>query len=484
MTKVKLVNEMKRRQFIKNTMTGVAGMSVFAAGLSGANKVESGRGKGMFDTIVIGGGFAGVTAARDASQKGLNTLLLEARPRLGGRTFTTKFAGHDIDMGGTWFGWGQPHIWAERMRYNLPIEESAASRAEEYVWYSKNKRNQGSAEQFGPFSERANDKFYAPAKEMFPRPYEPLYASGSKEFQALDRISAAEAIEKLDLSAAEKDLVKSFAAINGHSLSTNSSYLDQLRWIALGGFNQAFMWSNLGQYRLQGGTRTLLEKMHGDSQAELKLGEAVKSVEQKNGIVEVITSRGNTYFGKTVIVALPLNTVGNIEFKPALSSVKLNASQQGHTGSGSKVYMRIKGKYPILFGQGTEDMPFNFYWTEYDDHDSQIMVGFNSSPQFLDVNDDEEIQKAIHLFQPGAELMESFSYDWNLDPYSKGTWCMYPPGMLTGAFEELQRPEQNIYFAGSDIANGWRGFIDGAIESGARAAYLVTEKLIQKGVKA
>jgi hypothetical protein len=123
-------------------------------------------------------------------------------------------------------------------------------------------------------------------------------------------------------------------------------------------------------------------------------------------------------------------------------------------------------------------MAFNFYWTEYDDGDSQITVGFNASPDYLDVNDDEEIQKAVHLFQPGVELLESFSYDWNLDPFSKGTWCMYPPGMLTGALQELQRPEGNLYFAGADIANGWRGFIDGAIETGARAARLVGERLI------
>lgn len=474
---------MKRRDFIKGAITGAAGISTVASGIShAAESVASGK-AGVFDTIVIGGGFAGVTAARDVSLKGLDTLLLEARPRLGGRTFTTKFGGHDIDVGGTWFGWGQPHIWAERMRYNLPVKESASTSTEKYIWYSKNRRNEGGPEQYGPLSEMVNDKFFAPAREMFPRPYDPMFASNSKKFQELDKLSAAQAIDKLDLSDAEKDMARSFAAINGHSLSNNSSYLDQLRWIALGGFDQAFMWSNLANYRFADGTRALIEKMQADSKAELKLGEAVKSVEQKSGIVEVVTTRGHIYRGKTAIFALPLNLINKIDFKPALSSVKINASRQGHTGAGSKVYMRIKGNHPITFGQGTEDMPFSFYWTEYDDKDSQIIVGFNASPEFLDINDDEEIQKAIHLFQPDAELIESFSYDWNLDPYSKGTWCMYPPGMLSGALKELQRPEQNLYFAGSDIANGWRGFIDGAIESGARAAHLVAEKLTNRGAK-
>ena len=129
-----------------------------------------------------------------------------------------------------------------------------------------------------------------------------------------------------------------------------------------------------------------------------------------------------------------------------------------------------------MFGNGPQDMPLNYIWTEYDE-DNQVLVGFGKDPALLDVYDDEAVEQVLRQYLPGAQLLESFSYDWNLDPYSKGTWCMYPPGMLTGALEELQRPEGNVYFAGSDIANGWRGFMDGAIESGARAAQQVTRKL-------
>ncbi|NIB40420.1 FAD-dependent oxidoreductase [Pseudomaricurvus alkylphenolicus] len=472
---------MQRRQFIKHTLGGLsvaAAGSSLAGGSAGERKHADSNGTDLYDTVVIGGGFAGVTAARDASQMGLRTLLLEARPRLGGRTFTTRFGGHDIDAGGTWLGWGQPHVWSECMRYGMEIDMSASTGAEQFVWYHGRERMEGNGAEYGRLSTEAFEKFFAPAREMFPHPYEPLLQSQSRQFQQLDQMSAAEAIEKLDLSDVQKTLARSLAAINGHAPATESSYLDHLRWIALGGFDQAFMWSNLGYYRLKGGTRALLEKMQGDSRAELRLGTVVRSVSQQAGGVSIVTGRGEHIRARTVIFALPLNVLSQIQFEPTISHVKLDASQQGHTGSGSKVYMRIKGKHPVIFAQGREDMAFNFYWTEYDDGDSQITVGFNASPDYLDVNDDEEIQKAVHLFQPGVELLESFSYDWNLDPFSKGTWCMYPPGMLTGALQELQRPEGNLYFAGADIANGWRGFIDGAIETGARAARLVGERLI------
>jgi monoamine oxidase len=54
---------------------------------------------------------------------------------------------------------------------------------------------------------------------------------------------------------------------------------------------------------------------------------------------------------------------------------------------------------------------------------------------------------------------------------------MYRPGFFTKYFRELQRPEGRIHFAGSDIANGWRGFIDGAIETGVMSARRIHAEL-------
>ena len=54
-------------------------------------------GAGAYDVAVVGGGFAGVTAAREAARDGRSALLLEARDRLGGRTWTAPWRGHDIE---------------------------------------------------------------------------------------------------------------------------------------------------------------------------------------------------------------------------------------------------------------------------------------------------------------------------------------------------------------------------------------------------
>ncbi|MDN3522931.1 flavin monoamine oxidase family protein [Halomonas ramblicola] len=475
-----MTNTLNRRAFLKSSSAMVAG-GVAAGTLGFSSSAQSAEDDGTYDVIVVGSGFAGVTAARNASQAGLKVLHLEASSRLGGRCFTSHFAGHDIDLGGTWIGWGQPHVWAEKMRYQIPITESAAFSASQYVWYPEpGHRRGGSPDDYWKVMYEANEAYFAPAREALPRPYSPLFVPDDK---GLDRLTAKEAIEQLDVSAEQKVLLNGFAAINGHSPTDTSSYLDQLRWIALAGFNQFFMWDNLGRFRFEGGTKSLLTKMHEDSKAEFKTGQPVKSVEQTDDHVQVTTVRNETYVGRKLILAVPLNVISTIEYTPAISNTKMEISRQRHTGSGVKLYARIKGKHPLMFGHGTQDMPLTFVWTEYDDEDSQILVGFGASPELLDTTDAVAVQEAVNQYLPDAEVIDFVSYDWNVDPYSLGTWCMYRPGWLTESFEELQQAEGNIHFATADIASGWRGFIDGAIESGALAAEQVAE-LLKEGASA
>lgn len=466
---------MKRRSFLKNVAVSAAGATAVSVPFITSAKNINDKNNNELDVIVVGGGFAGVTAARDLSQNGAKTLLLEARPRLGGRTFTSNFGGHYMDMGGTWFGWGQPNIWAEKLRYNLPLSESASVKAETFIWYDKGQRKEGTAGEYWPDVYEAYDKFYEPAFKHLNRPYDPLFHD-SAELRKLDSMSAKEAIEALNLSDLQKDFLKSFASINGHSDASKSSYLDQLRWIALANYNKDFMWANLGQFKLKNGMSRLIDKMMADCTAEVKLGTAATKVVYTESGVSVFTNRGEELKAKYVVMAAPLNVLNDISYSPAISTIKQKAFKQGHTGSGIKIYIKVKGKHPIIFANGTEDMALNYLWTEYDD-DDQILVGFGKDPELLDVYDDEAIQAAVRKYLPTAEVIESFSYDWNIDPYSKGTWCMYPPGMLTNAFKDMNTPEGPVHFAGADFAYGWRGFIDGAIESGARSAQIITDKL-------
>jgi phytoene dehydrogenase-like protein len=49
-------------------------------------------------------------------------LLLEARDRIGGRSWSSNINGYPFEMGGTWVSWGQPHVWREISRYQMREE--------------------------------------------------------------------------------------------------------------------------------------------------------------------------------------------------------------------------------------------------------------------------------------------------------------------------------------------------------------------------
>src|SRR5579862_2183222 len=84
-----------------------------------------------YDVIIIGAGFAGLTAARDLFRAGLKTLLIEARDRIGGRTYTANLYSHNVEMGGTWIHWSQPHVFHEVRKYGLhnQLKRSAGTTA-------------------------------------------------------------------------------------------------------------------------------------------------------------------------------------------------------------------------------------------------------------------------------------------------------------------------------------------------------------------
>ena len=91
-----------------------------------ASRPRRGQARADADVVVIGAGFAGLVAARELGRAGFDVIVLEARDRVGGRTWTDRRLGHDLELGGTWVHWVQPHTWAEMTRYGREITRSPA----------------------------------------------------------------------------------------------------------------------------------------------------------------------------------------------------------------------------------------------------------------------------------------------------------------------------------------------------------------------
>jgi len=97
---------------------------------------------------------------------------------------------------------------------------------------------------------------------------------------------------------------------------------------------------------------------------------------------------------------------------------------------------------------------------------SQILIGFGYDAAICDAGDLPGVQRAMDEIMPGTRVLDATAHDWLADEFSRGTWAIHRPGWYTRHHVEMRRPEGCVLLAGSDVANGWAGFIDGAIESG------------------
>lgn len=453
-----------RREFVTAGAGAAAGLAL-APGAAGA---AAAAGSAEYDVIVIGGGFCGVTAARECRRAGYNTLVLEARNRLGGRTFTADFDGRPVDLGGTWVHWSQPYVWTEVRRSGLPLAETIGADADQWIVHTRRHdvvRLPGASIAAG--LERAVAAYMGDTRAELPLPHDPF---GSEAFRKLDGISSAERLDSLKgVTALYRDILDGFFAGSGHNYTDQIAWLEMVRWYSLPGHNFADMNDAAGRYHFRDGTVALLNFMLGEGKPEVRLGTPVRRVVEDGTRVEVVTGRGETLKARALVSTIPLNVLKDVEWQPALSEAKLQASRETHAGHGTKLHVLVEGDHGNISGIAPSRNALNSLGTEAIRDGHTHLIGFGPDPELLDVNDSESVQKAVRLFLPDARVVRTLGYQWTLDPYSQGTWCTLRPHMWSRYLRDLQQPTARIVFASADWANGWRGFIDGAIEQGLEA---------------
>ncbi len=418
------------------------------------------------DVIVIGAGFAGVTAARELRRQGHRVLVLEARDRIGGRTWTDSRLGRDLEMGGTWVHWIQPHTWAELSRYGIDVIPSPTP--VHGYWMSGGSVHSGTAEDLLRLIDRGMAASTAEALTYFPQPYRPLLAGDS--LTEVDGLTIRAKLEQVGLTQEEFDAVEGMWATNFSGRSEDGGYAQALRWCALAGGSWQLMFEACATYKVVGGTRRLIEAMATDAGVEIRTGARVAAVTRDASGATATLEDGTTLTAAAIIVTLPLDVLDSVTFDPPLSEGKRRAAHQGQASQGVKVWARLRGEYEpfVALAPGSERL--TLCQVEYVGDGETLVVAFGSVSERLDGNDRAAVQEALRSWLPDVEVLEATSHDWVADELSGETWPMQRAGQLTRALAELQRPEGRVTLAGSDYANGWAGFIDGAIESGMRAA--------------
>jgi len=425
-----------------------------------------------FDVIVVGGGFAGVTAARECALQGQRTLLLEARDRLGGRTWSSEWNGFPIEYGGAWVHWHQPHTFSELTRGGLSVTVSDdTGRAH---WHVDSERRSGTIEERDSIARRGWDRFVDGVREALPQPHAPL--STLPELARFDRLSMADRLAEIELDEEEHDVLAAELESVAHGRLSEAGTVAILRWHALSGYSLELTQFTGGRVTIDGGTVALLGAIAGAAEFEQRLSTPVAAVVRDGERVEVHTRGGEELVAGSAIVAVALNALGGIEFRPALPEDKQRAIELGQASRGIKVMIHARGE-AVQQSSIRFEHPFGYLSSDVlRDDGTQLMIGFGFDAERCDATDLAGMQASLDETLPGYEILDVAAHDWLADEFSRGTWAIHRPGWYEHHHAAMRRPEGNVILAGSDLANGWAGFIDGAIESGLRAGAWATRR--------
>jgi monoamine oxidase len=304
-------------------------------------------------------------------------------------------------------------------------------------------------------------------EDALPLPHDPAFAAD--ELARFDRQTIAERVAELDLDEEEHDVLWAELESLAHGHLDDAGAVAVLRWHALSGGTLHLTQETGGRVTFKEGTRSLVHAIASKAPFETRLSTPVAAVSQQDGRVEVHTHAGETFPARVVVVAVPLNALGGIEFDPPLSETKQEAIALGQASRGVKIFIHARGE-PIFQNGIKPSHPFGYLDTEiiYPD-ETQLMIGFGYDQEVCDGSDLAAVQRQLDEILPGYEALAATAHDWLADEFSRGTWAIHRPGWYTKFHAEMQRPEGGVLLAGSDFASGWAGFMDGAIESGLRA---------------
>lgn len=437
------------------------------------------------DVVVVGAGLAGLTAASGLQRAGCDVVVLEARDRVGGRVLNQELSdGLVVDMGGQFVGPTQRRVLdlaAEVGVPTCPIFTGGLTVLE----IGGKRHAYRKVPRLGP-AQLADAGRVIVALERLARRVDvraPWQAPGA---ELADSRTLADWARRNVRTRLGRFSIEAFSQGVLACEPGEVSLLHVLFYLrSAGGLRQLSETSGAAQQdRFAGGSQLiairLAERLGAD---RVRLGAPVTRIEQRPGGVTV-HANGIVASGRRAVVAVPPALAGRIRYEPPLPADRDQLTQAVPMGSVIKclaVYDEPFWRDAGYNGQATSDGPGATvtFDTGQQEGPPGVLLGFvpGARARRLARADPAERRAEVlgsfgRYFGPAALRPASYvEHDWTSEEWTRGCYgAHFPPGTWTQFGPALRRPSGLLHWAGTETATEWSGYMDGAVQSGERAA--------------